>query len=370
METASQPATLEGVVRPLDKARRALLRASWRVPVLGGAMRSVESRVPLLAMASVAFSLVLACLAPGVLFVLGPALFGVLHVASDVRYLVLRRRLPASWSAAVALGSAALIGIRVVEWISPNRFPFAFLEVSTGWAWVALGAWMGAWATHSSTSRSAWRDATLVTLPIAAVALMAGAHPLPARALLAYGHNLVAPMIWLVLFRDRKIRAVLPLLLVGASTCFLLAGVTVPLLRLDGPWTTAFIAEARGTVSSLPRTTALGIGLSYVFLQAVHYSIWLVLIPQEQIRGNATLTFRMSLRSARRDFGALGLAIIAAAGLALLAASFVSVHRTRHFYLSVATFHAYLELACLAFLWTRGPRHATSAARQIHAREP
>jgi hypothetical protein len=125
------------------------------------------------------------------------------------------------------------------------------------------------------------------------------------------------------------------------------------MLSIGDPWTAALIREARTAAPALAPSAAIALALSYVFLQAVHYSIWLVWIPQEQVRGNATLTFRMSLRAARRDFGGWGLALIVGASLAMVVASVVALHRTRHFYLSLATFHAYLELACLAFLWVQ-----------------
>ena len=365
--TLTEPTPLEGVVRPLDDARRAFWRASWRLPLLGRAMRSVDSRVPLIAALSVTVALVLTCFAPGVLFVLGPALLGVPHVASDIRYLVLRPPLPADWRLTVAAGALALIVLRVFEMVTPRGFPFALLEVSLGWTWVALGAWMGARAAPSPTD---WRRVSLVAVSIAAATAMTVAHPALARAILAYAHNLVPPIIWVVLFRGRKARAALPLALLGAGACLLLAGVTLPLLQFDDPWVAALAREARLVAPALAPSTALALGLSYVFLQAVHYSIWLVWIPQEKMRGNATLTFRMSVRAARRDFGAWGLGLIVAASLAMAVASLASVHRTRHFYLSLATFHVYLELACLAFLWFERGGGTPSSAGAADRRGP
>ena len=365
VQTVTQRAALEGVVRPLDGARRALLRTTWRVPVLRRALASVETRVPFLAATSVAFLFLLTCFAPGVLFVLGPVLLGVPHVASDVRYLVLRQPRRAYWTATLAAGAAGLILVRIVEMMAPRGFPSALVEVAMGWAWIATAAVMGAWAR---SSRPTWWRASVVTLPITATAAMAIARPDEARALLAYGHNLVAPIIWLAFFRGRKAPAAVPILLLAAVVVVLLSGITVPLLRLDGPWVAALVREARSAAPMVTPPTALAIGLSYVFLQAVHYSIWLVWIPQETMRGNASLTFHMSLRAARRDFGAWGLALIAAALLAMIVASSVAVHRTRHFYLSVATFHAYLELACLAYLWMQRGDLAVWPARHAEAR--
>lgn len=157
-------------------------------------------------------------------------------------------------------------------------------------------------------------------------------------------------IVWLALFRSRAWRAWLPFALVVAGTLVLIGGTTLPWTRLEGPWAERLVSEALDAMPHLPQRFALSIGLSYVFLQAVHYSIWLSWIPQKELRTAGTLTFRMSLRSARRDFGRLGLALIGMAALLVLVASLVDVHRTRGWYLSIVSFHAYLEIACLAFL--------------------
>jgi hypothetical protein len=108
----------------------------------------------------------------------------------------------------------------------------------------------------------------------------------------------------------------------------------------------------------MPQRTALGLGLVYVMLQSVHYSIWLSLIPQDDLRSQGTPSFRMSVRALLRDFPAPWLAAIVALALLVLGASFVDVHRTRQLYLSLATFHGYLELAAGAFLVARGKQTA------------
>ena len=97
-----------------------------------------------------------------------------------------------------------------------------------------------------------------------------------------------------------------------------------------------------------------GVGLSFLFLQAVHYSVWLSWIPQEDLPGEGTTTFKMSARSFARDLGrpaAVGVVLLA---LVVAAAGVVTPHHARHVYLSLATFHGYLELSMLAFLLARG----------------
>jgi hypothetical protein len=50
------------------------------------------------------------------------------------------------------------------------------------------------------------------------------------------------------------------------------------------------------------------------------------------------------------------------AALLVLVASLVDVHRTRGWYLSIVSFHAYLEIACLAFLAGRASRQMPEAS--------
>jgi hypothetical protein len=70
----------------------------------------------------------------------------------------------------------------------------------------------------------------------------------------------------------------------------------------------------------------------------------------------------MSLRAARRDFGRLGLAVMAMAALLVLVGSLVDVHRARGWYMSIVSFHAYLEIACLAFLAGRSSQQMPEAS--------
>jgi hypothetical protein len=56
--------------------------------------------------ASILTSLALAIVAPAWMLALGPLIFGVPHVASEVRYLVMRRGLGRGWIASVIAGCA------------------------------------------------------------------------------------------------------------------------------------------------------------------------------------------------------------------------------------------------------------------------
>ena len=59
----------------------------------------------------------------------------------------------------------------------------------------------------------------------------------------------------------------------------------------------------------------------------------------------------------------MGMALVVGAAALVLVLSIASVHRTRALYLSLATFHGYLEIASLAFLATRALGSAPARAR-------
>jgi hypothetical protein len=94
--------------------------------------------------------------------------------------------------------------------------------------------------------------------------------------------------------------------------------------------------------------------LLFVFGQAVHYAIWLRLIPEDARDRPGMRGFVSSLRALRRDLGApLVLASIGGV-LWLLYSARTSWAVARYDYLVLASFHAYLEFACLALLFLEG----------------
>ncbi len=349
---ASSP-LLDRALDPLDRLRRALLVGLSRSPIAGPLVTQRDLRVRAQALLGVGLAFALTLLAPGVLFVVGPALFGVAHVASDVRYLVLRRELPRWWVTALGAGCLALFALRGLEAALPGHWPFfAATEVGLGWAW-ALGG-VGAAVAASPSSRSI-RRALLVT-PAILIALGAAlARPTLARLLFAHLHNLIGIGLWLLLFRRSRRFALPAVALLALAVALCVSGCVLPAVHLGGPGAARFVDEMLFAWPSwMPPRTALGLGLAFVMLQAVHYSVWLAWIPQEDLRGQGTLSFRMSLRSLLRDVGPVWLGLTALIACVVLAASFVDAARTRQLYLSLSGFHGYLELAAGAFLFVRG----------------
>jgi hypothetical protein len=303
----------------------------------------------------------LAVLVPGVLYVVGPALFGVAHVAADARYLVLRRTLPRWWVTTLATGCAALLALRALELAFPAALPFARTELGLGAALALAGCVAGALAARDENGAgSTWARAASVGLAISGLAIAALARPHLARLVFAHVHNVVAIALWLYLFRARRRFALPAVALLAVSTTLLLTGFAMPFVQLGGPGGERLIDDAVFAWPAwMPQNTAVALGVVFVMLQGVHYAVWLAFIPQDDARTQGTLSFRMSLRALRRDFPGPWLAAIALLAAGVLAASFFDVHRTRQLYLSLAAFHAYLELAAAAFFIVRGKRTQT-----------
>ena len=232
-------------------------------------------------------------------------------------------------------------------------------EVCLGSAWLLAAALAGA-----LVSRAPGRLA--IALPvIAAIAAVAWYSPYYAVLGLTHLHNVVGVAVWVLVFRRRPLAVAVPLVLVAVGAAAAFSGALAPLARWSGGLT-AFGLElghaARWLAPGFAAETALSITLAYVFLQAIHYSVWLGWIPQEDVRAEGTLTFRMSGRSLLRDFGAWGTAAIAVAAAVVLALATVDLLRTRDVYLSIAAFHGYLELAVLAYLFTARTRAAAGGS--------
>ncbi|MET0790303.1 MAG: hypothetical protein ABW061_02165 [Polyangiaceae bacterium] len=347
----SLQSTAERLSTPLDWFRRAWFSLLVQNELALATLRDRDRRIATVACFSIALALLGAVYLPALLFVLGPVVFGVAHVAADVRYLVLRRKLARCWQNAVWIGCAWLIALRALEelrWLRHGER----LELISAALFVAVALVAGLRERGSRTRASL---ALTLLLAVTAAALH---RPSLARLVFLHLHNLIAVAAWATLFRANKRWLIGPLSLLGAATLLLVSGLMAG-QTLASPFATAFqlpvatIATWIAPFSSL--RIAVGVTTAYVFLQSVHYSVWLSFIPQEEQASRGTPTFIMSVRSLFADLGTPALlAILLVAGAVILGAWF-DVHRARALYLSLATFHGYLELALLAFFWVRGP---------------
>jgi len=350
----------ERAVAPLDRVRRRWFSLALRSPTITGVLARRERRIAAFASLNVLVGLAAALYFPVLLFVLGPILLGVVHVAADVRYLVLRRSLARFWQHAIWIGCAALVALRVIEelhWVKDT----ARAETAVAAAFVLTG--IGA-AVQGGGS---WKRALGSGAVLCAAALAAFYRPAGSRLVFLHAHNVIALVLWVYLYARRR-SVLVPLVLVAVGAGVLASGVLYR-VTLDSAGAQAFhlhVFTIADWIAPFARADlAVGMVVAYVFLQSVHYGVWLRFVPQEELTGQGTLTFRMSARSLFRDLGVPGVAAVAIAALAVIGGACIDVHGARSLYLSLAMFHGYLELALLAFFFVgRGGLRSTEPRAQ------
>jgi len=336
---------VETLLAPADALRTRLYRlvAPWAGPLFADRDR----RVAWIGVGSVGLSFLLTLTVPLWTLALGPVLLGVPHLVSDMRYLVVRPGLLQRG------GFALLCGVPVLATCFGAGPEVGLLAM--------VPAILGA-------NGPAWRKGLLLTVWAALTAFAVGS-PLGIRLALLHGHNVMAVALWWWAWRRTHARAWGVPLLATVGTVALLLGVAEPVLTALGTWT----APATGTtfeafvwtLSPLEGQPVLSarLVLVFAFLQSVHYSVWLRLIPEDDRPRAAPRSWRATWRALVEDFGAPPLALM------LLLALSVAVHgawdltEARLSYLQLAMFHGFLELA-VAALWLvkgRGPRAGIQA---------
>jgi hypothetical protein len=119
-------------------------------------------------------------------------------------------------------------------------------------------------------------------------------------------------------------------------------------LDVDVARVAAWLAPDVGLALAVP------LALVHAFSDSVHYTTWLGVIPEEEVRAEGSLTFRMTVRSLLADFGKAGVAAVGVMLAVVVGGSLVNLTATRGVYFSLAGFHGYLELAVLAYLVAAG----------------
>jgi hypothetical protein len=343
-------------LRPLDELRRVTLRFVAARPLGRTLARRRSVRVPLLVAAHALAAFALALLAPSFLIAVAPLVLGVPHLASDLRHLLLRRASPRWWLGACAGFAAMLIAIRALAEASPAFAPSLPVEQGVAAAWVLLGALGG--AVVGASGRPGRARAWGAVAGAVAVAVFAVGAPRAFRMALLHGHNLIAVVIWLALFRPRGRLVWLPVGIVLAGAGLLASGALLTFTIRHGALSFGglhIFAAADWLAPGLPDDAALALAISFAFLQSVHYAIWLAGIPAADRPGDGSRSLRAAARELVRDFSPAGLAIVAALALLVAGVGIVQPAATRRLFLSLGTFHGWLELAVLAYLGARGP---------------
>ncbi|HVY39786.1 MAG TPA: hypothetical protein VHM31_17735 [Polyangia bacterium] len=369
---------VERALRPLDELRRLALRALARTSPAGRALAARRHlRVPVLLSVHALAAFVAAVLAPSLLLAVAPLVLGVPHLAADVRHLLLRRASPRGWLLGSAAFALALLALRVVAEAKPAAASLAF-EHAVAAAWVLAGALAGARlgaagaGTDLASGGRRW-SARGWNVVVAAVLLGAFAVAAPRlwQLLLLHGHNLIAVVLWLLLFRRGWRLALVPVALIAGGAALLASGALLDVTIRHGVLSVAglhLFAAADWLAPGLSDTRAIALAATFAFLQSVHYGIWLVAIPAGDRPGDGSRTWRAGLRSLARDLTPAGLCAVAALALLVAGMGLLFAAGTRRLFLSLGTFHGWLELAVLAFVLARGrlPLAADRAAASAH----
>jgi hypothetical protein len=331
---------------PLDRVRTALFVRALSSAPLRAVLVDKRRRVPALLLVHASVAFVLSLLAPTLLLVLGPLLLGVPHLVSEVRYLVLRPSLGPGARRWLLGGAAVLLALRLSELLgfgAALRF-----ELPLAALWIGGSAWLA--APHR-------RDPCLLVVGALAAAfgVLAWLAPSTVRLVMAHAHNPLALGAWALIFSQAPRRALAVVLAVGLAALLLLVTPVAWLGFKHGVQSSfglhGFVAADQLAPFAHSVPLALVVVASFAFLQSVHYAVWLHAIPQEATPGQGTLSFRMSFRALQGELGRWGLGVAALLVVAVPVAGVCAPLRTQSVYLSLATFHGYLELGALAIAW-------------------
>jgi len=322
---------LAAVARELDRVRSPLVGAVLRrSAVLRGVAADPRARLALGAVLAVVVALATSMATPALWFLWAPLALGVPHVLADVRYLMLAPYRRIALRRRDGLLAVGLLAFAVIE--APQ-----------------LGAAVVIGAIVMTPAADARRRSAVLAAAIA-LAYVAWSSPVIASYAVMHAHNVVALAVLLALASHRRVAwvltaaalAITAVVLLGGLDAVLpmraldeLAGYVLPDAALEG-WSTAACAR---------------VALTFVFLQGVHYAVWLRLIPAIARPHHGMRGFGASVRALERDCTVPIIAIVAAAAFALPAMAILGASdpaTLRALYVRLAGGHAYLELAVLA----------------------
>lgn len=322
-----------------DRLRARLLGACGRG--LRPLLRDRRKRAASVAVGIALFSLGIAGLFPAWLLVLGPLVWGVPHLLSDVRYLVVRQGLGRARgplllaTATLAVAGLSDLGVRAT----------------------LIGAALLTLAIAGSRRRKA-------ALLAALAALIALAWPLgwTADLLFAHGHNAIALAIWWAWRPRRDGWALVPPLAAVAGAVLLLGGALDPWMALGGPGEALDLDELAWQLAPLDDAVwSRRWAACFAFAQAMHYAVWIHLLPSDDRVREVPRSFQSSLRALQADVGAPLLALAALLAVALVAAALWDLGEARNRYFQLAWFHGHMELLVGVWLVLRGVRRAERA---------
>lgn len=327
--------------RPLDRVRLRMLRIVGRVGRYF--VRRREARVFAGGLIVIASALVLTLVVPFWLLALAPIVWGIPHLLADFRYLVLRPQLHRR------IGLCLLAGV-----------PLA--GAGLGWHPMECGL-VAAVVAGVLACGPVWRKVAILAFGCVLFWMSVRAGDL-AMLVFAHAHNFIALALWWS-WRPAGGR-----LRIGVPITFLFVAFLIGAGNLAPSADSVGLAPAGMAASyhlgqlapGLAEPWALRLVLLFAFAQAVHYGIWLRLIPEDDRPQPSPRTYAASFRALEEDFGAplLWGSLVLMSGLGMWAVWDLLAARSG--YLRMALFHGYLELAAAALLFVEGRRGFEASA--------
>lgn len=349
------------MILALDSLRRETWRVAARTRLGRFAAKNTDFRLASIGAGHLAVAFALAALFPHWLLLIGPLVLGVPHVLADVRLLLARGPLERHhrmrlWALLLPIG--AMLVLRCAQTLGAD-VPHS-VDVACGGVALVLAAAL--WP------RSLWARLLVLVLGAGAAAL-ALEHWWGVALGFAHGHNLVALVVFVTLAVTRRhIGASLTvLLLAAAGSAALWWGAAAALGGLERsvtqlPLSGLGLADlARSLAPDLAPDVGLRVVTVYAFLQAAHYTLWLRLNPAVWPgQRSAPSSFERDAREWREALGTWPAAAAALLCVAVPVVALLDAPGTRTAYLTVASFHGWMELAVL--LHWAGLRRAARAA--------
>lgn len=330
-----------GVLRILDIIRR---KSLWYLsPWINPLIRNRDRRICVTA----CFGIVLAFLAsfsfPLWQLLLGPLLLGIPHVMGDVRYLVLHKRLhQKSWFWWCAI------------------VPFLLYAITRSVHYAMLGVFLASLYTQRQGV-----ERYIVQLCACCLFLISLHWPRHFLFAFLHAHNVIAIGIWWFWSRNRKYWESIPLLLCGLGCLGLVVlgssetlGFSYYPPYMDMEYYQQAIAYM--AAESWKTTTVL----IFAFLQSVHYLVWIRLIPEEARKQPTPRGFRKSFDALSFDFGFTILLVIGLVFIFFIGYGVYSPELARRDYLTLISFHGFLELFVLVY---QSPRRNHDMDHGIYA---
>lgn len=342
-------------MQPLDDARRLAWRWSARTAWGRRALHDRAFRIEVLAHGHLLAAFLLTLVAPMWMMLLGPLLLGVPHVASDLRYFVLRPPYALRRRLLFLAPLFAMVAVRSWAWLVGPWAPT--WEVALGFSsCIAL-----VWLVPLSTTRRVVTSLVLVTI-------WGAVHARAWTFLLvfAHAHNGVALALWLALFSKVAPKARIVRIAAAWLVCMamLMSGL-VDRAWADVPAIGAFRLETleASLAPDVPWPWSIRTVMAFGFAQSVHYAIWLRLVPQTLDPRPAPSTFARGMERLTVDWGRAGVVALALCAVAFPMLALVwNAEGARISYLVAVVFHGWLEIAA-AVVWLAGGWTLTRSGR-------